>query len=167
MALTFVLIIIAAVAYVVWTTRYYKKHGTLGVPKKTGVVSRTSNEIRFNTPAYDAVLKFRDENALNKIFKFELAGVHTAKAKKYFNDEAYDYMPVTFLPEPDNAHDSNAVMVKDKYGETIGYVPKDTTKGVNKVLNSGVTNSYVKDIRINGAYLNVDIGIDYYFPPKP
>lgn len=108
------------------------------------------------------------EKDLNKIFKFDLAGTHVPKIKKFFDNEAFGYMMVDIVPEPKNKFDANAIAVMYD-NKVVGYVPKSHQKGVKKLLDQGNNFSYIQNIsfRYDSArdyeYLDVEIAIPYKF----
>ncbi|PID82171.1 MAG: hypothetical protein CSB16_02655 [Clostridiales bacterium] len=61
---------------------------------------------------------------------------------------------ITFVHEPENEHDSNAIaIIHDEYGK-IGYVPKDKQEELNKIINIG--NLIIHWFVVGGKYKTLD-----------
>lgn len=109
-----------------------------------------------------------DDNQFNKIFSFELTSTHLPKSRKFFKNEAFEYLLVDVIPEPKNKFDTGAISVQYD-GVIIGYVPKTHQKGVKKVTEQINSFSYIKSINYrydankDYEYLDVKIDIPYKF----
>ena len=126
--------------------------------------------IKINTPAYTEVLKIKEQNNFQDNIVFEMAGVHTPRARKYFENEAYDYMPVVIEAEPNNKHDPDAHVIKDIHGTVIGYVPSNFIRRVKIALTAERIYCYAcidwrYDEYRSREWLNVKVNIDYTKPP--
>ena len=68
---------------------------------------------------------------MDKRIKFNVAGTQYTHAKFYGIEDAQE---IKLTPEPDNAHDSNAIQVLTSEGMKLGYVPRTITGLVHEMI---------------------------------
>lgn len=89
---------------------------------------------------------------------FDVKGVHLEK----YSHAVFNYCKVNdvaiLVPEPSNRYDSKAIRVEVN-GWEIGYVPKEETQEVHKIINKEHF-AYVENHSIYG-YVSVSINIRY------
>ncbi len=125
-------------------------------------------EIVYINPSKEKILNLIEANGFNKTFDFELKGTHTKKVRKFFENDAFESMLVELVPEPNNKFDKNAIAIYYQ-NFNIGYVDKNSCKGVLKLLNQNFTVCYVNrikwrfDYNRNYEYLDVTLSIPYHF----
>ena len=112
------------------------------------------------------VEKIIAQHGFDKKLNFELSGVHLKKVRKFFEKEAFEYLIVDLVPEPNNPNDKNAIAVH-YMEQNIGYVERKATNGVSKLLNEGFVMCYILDIKWrydenrNYEYLDVTLQIPF------
>ena len=129
---------------------------------------------------FDRVMSVIGTNSTDKkksleVFEFEAAGSYYyldnigklacknpeygKKASKTYNGRIYRYnyinKPVKLIPDPQNKHDKNAVMVIIA-GELVGYVPSGMCKQVKNILKGEV--KYISSFIGGGQYKQIESG---------
>ncbi len=70
---------------------------------------------------------------------------------------------LNFFREPDNRYDKLAIVIKDLYGNKIGYVPRKTNEILARLMDAGkLIYGVVKEKELVGNWYNIDIKIFLY-----
>lgn len=94
------------------------------------------------------------------LFKTYIAGTKFVDGiTEHVKDVAIDTR-LDFFREPDNEHDNRAIVVKNKAGEKLGYVPKKDNVIFSRLMDSGkLLFGKVDEITVNDGKVNIVVGI--------
>jgi len=100
--------------------------------------------VKIDSSNISAILHSRDGLALAKPFSQQifLVDVHIAGTTHVDNiDEIEPTLTIgkklVFFREPDNKYDDHAIIVKDKDGNKLGYIPKDKNEILSRLMDAG------------------------------
>jgi len=68
--------------------------------------------------------------------------------------------------EPQNEFDPNAISITNKNGNKLGYIPKDTAKGISEAVDVGNTlKEFVSEVTgVGSKYVGCNIIVSIYNP---
>lgn len=84
----------------------------------------------------------RDRNRPLQRADFMAAGATYGDDRRATCEGCCDDDPVTLEREPDNEHDTNAILVLDAAGNDLGYVPRDLAKDLAPLLDKGAKQDF-------------------------
>lgn len=72
-----------------------------------------------------------------KQLKEDIAGTTHIDNMDILEPKLFEGVEVQFFREPNNKYDSKAIVVKDKDGNKLGYIPRDKNEILSRLMDAG------------------------------
>lgn len=71
------------------------------------------------------------------LIEVHIAGTTHIDNIEVLEPKLFEGVEVQFFREPDNKYDSRAIVVKDKDGNKLGYIPRDKNEILSRLMDAG------------------------------